>query len=209
MGRFKSSKKHLSVYRSEFSFRPPYQILLDETVLREAVSMPREFSAVAEALLGDKVRVMTTRCALASLERQLDDESKSKVMRRAEAIELRRCVHVRTKSAAEQSLNCLADIVGKSNEHHYMIATGNALLKKKLYKIPGVPTLHLYRGVLTMEAPSPATKQVVVQLEKSKYAPKSFETSMLSAHKTDEPTRRRKKKAKGPNPLSCKKKARR
>jgi hypothetical protein len=78
------------------------------------------------------------------------------------------------------------------------------------------PLLRLSRGVLLLENPSKACQRRADYQERSKYSALTQERSLAQSVKEEEreqrqqagnvPRRRVKKKAKGPNPLSCKRK---
>lgn len=103
--------------------------------------------------------------------------------------------------------DCLLSMVGKKNKKHYIIATQDHDLQKKLRFVPGVPLLYLHQKAPVLEQPTEAslafanskvsslteTEQQTLEKLKSKYG---------IAQEEIKP----KKKKKGPNPLSCLKK---
>jgi len=128
-------------------------------------------------------------------------------------------------------------VMDGANRHGYLIGTQDEALSDTLRGLPYVPQIRLSRGVLLLEAPSAASRRRAKHQERNKMitggglATKE-EREMVAGvrekersarkRKNDEArrlaglrdgqaggaTRRAKKKAKGPNPLSCKKSGR-
>lgn len=122
-------------------------------------------------------------------------------------------------------------LVHDANLEKYFVATQDELLGKLLRKLPiHVPLLHIKKTVLTLESPSSSSFQLVSNVEKSKLVNNMMkqEQSIVTKVKEEERKKKRKRfleeqekltaernknriakfrpKAKGPNPLSCKKK---
>lgn len=103
---------------------------------------------------------------------------------------------------------------GDCNAGKYIVATQEVELRKQLRQIPGVPLIYLNRSVLVFEDISRATIAIVRKNEQSKLGRlDQAEKLTLKGVKDDERTnfeilstsQRFKRKAKQPNPLSCKK----
>jgi U3 small nucleolar RNA-associated protein 23 len=113
---------------------------------------------------------------------------------------------------------------GIHNRKGFLVATQDENLSDKLRNLPNIPILHLSRGVLLLEAPSAISRQVSLQEEKGKQQTgggtmTEHEKEILRRMKDKERRKReeersknnaligerRRHKAKGPNPLSCKK----
>lgn len=113
--------------------------------------------------------------------------------------------------------DCVLEILkGTENKHHYMLATQDESLLRKCRKIVGLPTLHIHRNVVILDALSEAMKEDQVSAELLKTLPSMAEKtalkSLLPLGRDKGPRKTtvrhtRKKKAKGPNPLSVKKKS--
>lgn len=98
-----------------------------------------------------------------------------------------------------------------------MVASQDEELLNALRGATGIPIIRLARGsVLLLEQPSKSTTSKALKDEKKKWIALSEPESLLvktvidhERKQSDTPaqsTMRRKRKAKGPNPLSCKKK---
>jgi len=112
------------------------------------------------------------------------------------------------------------------NPQGYIVATQDETLSDILRSIPNVPQMHLSRAVLMFESPSAATRRKANYRERGKQMTGGGmmtveEREFIVKTKREERTKRRevvsgqdggvdgvrrKRKAKGPNPLSCKKK---
>jgi len=109
--------------------------------------------------------------------------------------------------------------------HRYVIATQSHPLRVSLRAIPGVPIVHINRSVMVLEPASDATLQskervryamfqtplcthtFTSQAELDALGPSKSEKATLNAVTPQvEPVVKRKKRPKGPNPLSVKKK---
>lgn len=106
--------------------------------------------------------------------------------------------------------DCFLSMVNKNNnEKHYIIATQDMDLQKKLRATPAVPILYLHYKAPTLEKPSDLSAEVarkkcatLSQWEKTAVETLRKEGGIAE----DEVKKPKKKKKKGANPLSCKKK---
>lgn len=136
-----------------------------------------------------------------------EDENVKAIMT-AKRCERRRCPHT---AKPIPSAECLADVVGESNKFRYCVATQDVPLAQKLRAIPGVPIIHFQKTVLVLEALSKATKQFIEKNTLEKTAVPAKEAERLQSAKLiqdEEKPIHKKRKVKGPNPLSVKKKTR-
>lgn len=104
--------------------------------------------------------------------------------------------------------HCFLSMLGKKNENHYIIATQDRDLQYRVRSKPGVPLLYLHLKTPILEQPSELSMKAVKdkladlsELEKSTLDELKLKSGIVS---NDEKPKKRKKK--GPNPLSCKKK---
>ena len=109
---------------------------------------------------------------------------------------------------------CLKSMLGTKNPSRYFIATQDRELQAVAREIPGTPLIYLHQKAPTLEHPSTASEHVahIGMQEKfrvSEDAGKILTTlkkQKLGITEINNEERRKKKKIKGPNPLSCKKK---
>lgn len=117
-----------------------------------------------------------------------------------------KCGHEKQPIAAS---DCLYSLL-KHNKEHYMLATQDHALIAKVDKCAGVPVLSMVANVMNLMKPSKASEKVAskqlkdVGTDKDEIAQlKQLKEAELGA---EEAAVKKKKKAKGPNPLSVKKK---
>lgn len=144
------------------------------------------------------------------------------------------CGHTKGTSAPE----CLAQYLGSDNAAKYLLATQDDALKSRVRKIPGVPVLGYLKSVLTLEEPTDLSYQLSTQvthsqleetklkedaeqndgvmemIERAREEQEEEEIAQFEAllHSKEANKFReianKKRKAKGPNPLSALKKHR-
>lgn len=118
---------------------------------------------------------------------------------------IHKCGHERKPRTAA---DCLLSMLGTTNDKHYIIATQDVDLQHKIRKIPGAPLLYLHQKAPVLEKPSEVTVAVANRKLGLDDAQKLAidEMKRKSGLIQEDVKLRRKKKKKGPNPLSCKKK---
>lgn len=104
---------------------------------------------------------------------------------------------------------CIHSMLDNRNENHYIVCTQDRDLQTQVRLIPGVPLLYLHIKTPTLEQPSDAS--VKYSLDKlsgiGESEKKAIEKLKQETGLADDNRPRRKKKKKGANPLSCKKKS--
>jgi U3 small nucleolar RNA-associated protein 23 len=127
--------------------------------------------------------------------------------------------------------NCIRDYIGNKNQSKYFVATQDNFLRMQLRNIPGVPLIFFEQNMLLMDKPSRVSIEASERRENLKEDPQKKEKKILGEKKEEikdfliqefkeskyykrkqEEFKLNKlmgnirKKAKGPNPLSVKKK---
>jgi U3 small nucleolar RNA-associated protein 23 len=103
-------------------------------------------------------------------------------------------------------------IVGGKNKHRYVIATQKPKLRALLRTIPAVPLIYVNRSVMIMEPMSPATERARANIEEAKLSGGLNDKNAARKHileeeeADEEPTKKKRKGPREPNPLSVKKK---
>ncbi|KAG2177051.1 hypothetical protein INT43_007707 [Umbelopsis isabellina] len=189
-------------YQTAFSFRTPYQILLDgefcqeglkhkvymKEVLQQTLMGPtkqRKYTDLIKNItsgvevVADVRKTVITSCAVAELRSKGDDYTGAVIA--AKRFERRRCKHVEPVSSAQ----CIREIIAKDNPHNYCVASQDIELRKELRKIPGVPLIHINRSVVVLEPPSSATKQKIEEGEKAKTLPNEKELQFMHKKKKE------------------------
>lgn len=147
---------------------------------------------------------MTTQCALIEAEQLGPKVSGALVI--LKQYSLHKCGHEGKPVPASK---CFQSMIGATNEKHYIVATQDRDLQQKLRTIPGVPLLFLVSKAPMLDQPSQASKNYVqskqcgiTDEEKQKIDKMKMDVGIPV--ESNIPKKKRKKK--GPNPLSCLKK---
>ncbi|KAI0321708.1 Fcf1-domain-containing protein [Amylostereum chailletii] len=199
--RAKAYRKLMTMYSHTFGFRQPYQILVDSEMCKAAISQNTDFVGQLGVVLQGTVKPMITQCCIHEL--YLQGKSQQSAVDLAKTFERRKCNHREPIPGDD----CLTSVIGETNKHRYVVATQSQPLRTSLRAIPGVPILHVNRSVTILEPPSDVTLRVKALAEQDALAPSTSEAAQLkAAAPQQEPTPKKKRGPKGPNPLSVKKK---
>ncbi|KAF8633996.1 hypothetical protein AX15_001170 [Amanita polypyramis BW_CC] len=197
--RAKTYRKLMHLYHMTFGFRLPYQILVDSTICETAIELQYELVKHFGSVLQGEVKPMITQCCIHEL--YLRGKSMQLAVDLAKTFERRKCNHLEAIPTDE----CILSVIGESNKHRYVVATQSHPLRVKLRMVPAVPLLHINRAVLILEPPSDATMRTKEAAEERSLHAPTFNIPLLKSSEPQEMLRK-KKGAKGPNPLSVKKK---
>lgn len=196
--RYKRAQHILSIFRYNFGFEPPFRVLLDGTFAMAALQNKINLREQMPKYLCEEVELCVTRCILDEVEKLGRDLYGALCICRQFQVEP--CPHkpLRTASA------CIQHMARRMKEKtKYFIATQDFSLTDALRKIPGVPILFIkFKGIL-IEKPSEATMQEIDSPKDNLSALKALKKEVLGEQ---EPRKKKRKRVKGPNPLSVKKK---
>jgi len=203
--RAKAYKRLMSLYSQVFGFRSPFQVLVESDFLLDACKKDIDIWKQLATCVQAECKPMITQCSIETLYK-LGPEFQN-VVDVAKSFERRRCNHREAKPEAE----CVADVVGPTNKHRYSLALQDTRQRNQLRRIPGVPIIHFNeRGVLVLELPSPATLAHKEKEEQARMTAQIVTHPSLPNVITDPnaaaSTATKRKKVKGPNPLSVRKK---
>ncbi|KGG52050.1 UTP23-like protein [Mitosporidium daphniae] len=95
-------------------------------------------------------------------------------------------------------------VLGSANKHKYVVCSQDTAFLQELSTLGGVPTIHIYKGVLQLDPISSASKALKEEKEAqkdklTKAERREIATLINQPDPTDVPQKR------GPNPLSVKK----
>lgn len=163
------------------------------------------------------------------------DPKDETIIEQAKGYERRRCNHhdLQYPLSSLQCFADVLDPKGsRTNKHRYIVASQDPEVRSHMRQIPGVPLLYIHRSVMIMEPMAQATidvrnheeraklktgiygRQSIPGLSKRKQGEerteddafyKPSETTTEAGQTAQNPIKRRKRIAKGPNPLSVKK----
>lgn len=168
---------------------------------------------LANVLDGSKVKPMITQCCMAALysaEKATSPEDRGRVKQTialAKEWERRKCNHKEPLPPG----TCLEDVIGPSNKHRYVLAADDPVVRRMRRRyVPGLPILHYSQSVLVLEPMSDLTERHIAHMEANKSAISPVERQLLEQHpdaeaKNEPAPLMKRKRPKGPNPLSVKK----
>jgi len=210
-----------------FGFRPPYNVLLDGNFIQECVKVQFDVKEMLMKLLFDPVHIIFTRCAYEEL-KSLKSRLKPGTFEAAQSFKREMCTH-NDLPASE----CIKRYVGDRNFRRAFVASQDVALRTELRQIPSVPLIYFAHNIMTLDEPTDLTlekserkedlklkpedierKHIKQLLKEVKEERKQEEKAALEELKKDKDNNKLKaifkgrKKAKGPNPLSVKRKRR-
>ncbi|XP_026501917.1 rRNA-processing protein UTP23 homolog isoform X2 [Terrapene carolina triunguis] len=180
--RQKHAKKYMSFYKYNFGFREPFQVLLDGTFCQAALRNKIQIRDQLPGYLAGATQLCTTRCVLKELESLGKELYGAKLI--AQRFQVRNCSHFKDPDQD---------------------------LATKVKKKPGVPLLFIIQNTMVLDKPSPKSLAFVQAMQANQLVPEHQKQSIEHLKEEQglvkEPENRRKRKrAGGPNPLSCLKK---
>ncbi|WVR08795.1 hypothetical protein IAU60_005853 [Kwoniella sp. DSM 27419] len=206
--RAKTYKRVMELYTRTFGFRQPFQVLVSQDLLLEGaksdLNMHKQFLQVTQG----ECKPMITQCCMEALYKLGKDVQRTTDL--AKTFERRKCNH-RTALEADE---CLQDVIGATNKHRYVLASQSGKLRVALQNIPGLPIVHFNpRGVLVLSPPSTATVREKNKVEEARRVEGAKELdgvvdggNVVGAPTVAAGSTVGRKKTKGVNPLSAKKK---
>ncbi|KAK5059865.1 hypothetical protein LTR84_009748 [Exophiala bonariae] len=259
--RSKKYRKIMSAYQMAFSFREPYQVLVDSHFLKTCHAFHMPLQRYLENTLHGQCKLFVTAC---TIDRVMADFEKEKEKIKASGgrpkgrpdflpppleVPMRHCKH-RNNEGEELGVigesRCLLDLLAgqphgnelAKNKQHYILATaepderevrskGYLDVRERARMIPGVPVVYVKRSVMILEELSGVSERSKNKAEKAKFSDGLLDTrkrkrgeGVDSDESDDEledlllarealaqgPGARGQKRAKGPNPMSVKKK---
>lgn len=208
--RAKQVRKHLRFYRLTFGIAPAYRCLLDGSFIHQCLKVKLPIADRLEKLLQEReVRLLVPRAALEEL------EAFGEPCRAAVDFVQEHCEVLERPAAvgAEAACDGLRRTVGEANAGRFLVCTMDEGLRRDLRRVPGVPLILLNQTSLVLESPSAASLRNVESQERGKQgvtgeareAIDRIRSAARAAGTASGDGQRVKKRAKGPNPLSVKK----
>lgn len=202
----KRMRKDVEFYCSTFGFREPIKVLVDGNflhLLRETQGNDVEY-AIGKAI-NCRVAAFTTKCVSHELQEMGKDVVDT--LHACRGLKLHKCEHAEPLSASE----CLLEQVGTMNNDHWWVATQDERVHQSLKKLPNAPVFRMSINGVVLQTPSKKSKlcreKAVTELMHISSWEKDAEVMQeLKFNERRRTASGKKRKAKGPNPLSCKKK---
>ncbi|XP_067111623.1 rRNA-processing protein UTP23 homolog [Osmerus mordax] len=206
--RQKQAKKTISFHKFNFSFREPFQILIDGTFCQAALRNKIQIKEQMPKYLMGEVQLCTTNCAMKELESLGKELYGAKLI--LQRFQVRNCKHFKNPVLASE---CLLSMLEEANPHHYFVATQDRAVTEGLKKIPGVPLLYIILNTIVLDKPSQASLNHVQAVQLGELVTPAQQQSIRSLKEEvgigqdgERRGKKRKRKISNPNPLSCLKK---
>mmetsp|Transcript_3583 Transcript_3583/g.9028 ORF Transcript_3583/g.9028 Transcript_3583/m.9028 type:complete len:269 (+) Transcript_3583:266-1072(+) len=226
--RDKAVRRRMQMLKNAFGFAKPYKVICDGNFLKAALDVKMFIKEELPKVLQAPCNPVVSNCIRTELRKIGDEVSGASLI-------AKRFMCMRCQCEDKGARECILGLVGDRNEDHYVVASQDPKLRKRLREVPGVPLVYVSHGQIMLEPLSTATTEVAKALEMGKCLPDQGEKKVLekkrkilelgedvvaaqeaaSARKTEsedwaeeagEPQpKKRRKGPKGPNPLSQKK----
>jgi U3 small nucleolar RNA-associated protein 23 len=227
-GRAKAGRKTLRFYSINALINAPYKVVLDGNFIAASLKQKVPLFERLQKLLGtNQFKIHVTRSTLnelAELPGELFQSARQFGLDECEILEQSQIDQEKkqdqNKIISTPSTDIISLVKG-NNPEGYFVATQDEQLSDKLREMVFVPQMRLVRAVLILESPSAASRRHAMFHERTKQSTgglmtedeKELVQKMKQKLRDDKkklqeataPIERRKQKAKGPNPLSCKK----
>ena len=211
--RYKKADRYIKIFKNNFGFREPYQVLLDGTFCQVALAHKINIQDQLPRYLGGQCKFLTTACVIEETKRL------GKPLHGAYLIVSQYPVHNCGHEKPVSANKCLSSfVIDSNNKDHYLVATQDHQLRKKISKNATCPLIKLANSALVIEKPPPHVLKKVTRThhylanklkdEEKDSLMRLKEEEELLQDIQDSPKKRKHKGPKGPNPLSQKKKKR-
>ena len=195
--RSKRYRKIMSSYQLAFSFREPYQVLLDAAFIRTCHSFHMPLNKYLANTLHGETKIFITQCTLAKIMAEHEKATEGKRKGRPEflppplELPMRYCKHKNDEGeelGVIDESRCLLDLLAgqrkgneqPKNKQHYILATADASekeqrrkgfvdMREKARMIPGVPIVYVKRSVMILEELSGTSETSRRGAEKEKF----------------------------------------
>lgn len=226
MGRRKNKwfKKSINFYRYIFKFEIPFNVLIDGNFVGVSIQKKFDMKDLIMKTLAENVHLIIPSCVFIELKEI--EEKLPGITAAVMKYKIEECKHPKM-----DPISCIKSYIGKRNQGKYFVATQDPYLRSQLRKIPGVPLLFFDQNMLLIDKVSAASHEASERREGLKEDPQKKEKKELRDKKDEarefmieefKKTKHYKEKmeqyklnklmgkirpkAKGPNPLSVKKK---
>ena len=208
--RHKHVRKALRFYKINHGFKVPFKVLVDGNFVNALLELKRgEVQDLVPQFLGEKCRVFTTRCCVNELKKLgLTDAARA-----TRHLAIHHCGHDDGPSPSSECL--LQQVSDGDNANHFFVATQDRALQRNVSNVPGGAVLFATVNGIQMEMPSEKQKrQMMESAEARQVQMGEMERRMMDGGSAGSGGHGgggsgglfRRKRAKGPNPLSRRKK---
>lgn len=208
--RYKRVRRCLNFYKNNFAIDKPYKIIADGTFCKAALDNKINLREQMMIYFGGEIQFFTTACVIRELE--LLGQNLYGAFLIAKSYETAYCKH--KSSSPSTAADCLLKIAGKKNNKKYFFATQDRSLTESLRNVVGCPILYINYNTVVLENPSETSTKAAAASGEEKINFDGVQRENLFKLKeslpvdvtTKEHQQKKRRKLKGPNPLSVKKK---
>lgn len=211
-GKGNDARKVLSYYSVNFNLSPPYKILCDGPTIFQSLKNNLYLKQSLPKLLGATAYPVVTNCVVSELKSLGEDFSNA-------ALFAKRAMHVPCTHEEEQigASDCIVTRLKQRKELQLLLATNDVEVLARLSRVVGVPLITVVNQTkLMLKPPSRATLEYVEEKQQFKgVVTNAQDQALIEKVQAEEleklPGRyqikqiKKRKRAKGPNPLSVKK----
>ncbi|XP_053675423.1 rRNA-processing protein UTP23 homolog [Anopheles nili] len=201
----KKTRKYMSFYINNFGFREPLLVLIDGSFCYAAYKVRLQIAAQLKKYFQCEVKPIVTACIITET-----DNLGAGFVGTSQLLKtflVHRCGH------EKRPLDGSSCIKAMTQTCHYIVATQDRALQEWVRSNPGIPLFYLHNNsVPTLVQPSEAHRQAATDGQKNRVGMRAIDQTTIHAMKVkeglvapDDVERKKKKKLKNPNPLSCKK----
>uniref|UniRef100_A0A182RMB0 rRNA-processing protein UTP23 homolog n=1 Tax=Anopheles funestus TaxID=62324 RepID=A0A182RMB0_ANOFN len=200
----KKTRKYMSFYINNFGFREPLLVLIDGSFCNAAYKVRLQIEEQLKKYFQCEVKPIVTACIITETDNL--GPAFISISQLLKKFLVHRCGH------EKQPLDGAACIKAMTKTCHYIVATQDRALQQWVRDSPGIPLFYLHNGsVPTLVQPSEAHRQAATDGQKNRIGIRELDQSTIQLKAKEGITapetnvRKKPKKPKNPNPLSCKK----
>lgn len=211
-GKGNDARKVLSYYSVNFNLSPPYQVLCDGPTIFQSLKNDLYLKLSLPKLLGATAYPVVTNCIVSELKSLGEDFSNAALFaKRAKRVP---CAHDEERTSAS---DCIVFRLKQRKELKLLLATNDAKVMARLSHLVGIPSITVVNQTkLMLKPPSKATLEHVEKQQQIKGTVTNVQDRALIEKVEAEELEKlpgkyqirqikKRKRAKGPNPLSVKK----
>ncbi|KAI6226956.1 Protein of unknown function DUF652 domain containing protein [Aphelenchoides besseyi] len=199
--RQKRARRIMTFFHYNYKYNEPYKVLLDGTFCQAALQNKINLREQMPKYIDAPVELYTTNCVIEELKR-LGNEVFG-ALKICEQFEVAKCPHTPLRTAA----HCMEHMGRRSRKpthEKFIVASQDEQLLFNLRDFGGIPLMSIKFCAILLEKPSKASLNLDADRPSELKTVEQLKQQILGDE--DATIKKKKKKIKGPNPLSCKKK---
>ncbi|KAK5581342.1 hypothetical protein RB653_001374 [Dictyostelium firmibasis] len=163
--RQKLYKKTIQFYKTNYSYKEPFSVLMDPGFIKKCLNMNIFFKEALPKLLESKVSFFITPCCIAEMKRNPKEYSND-LISTCKRIEYYQCDHKHSSDEQNMVQKCFTDIsIKQSNTFFFAVQDHDHRLI--LRKNPGIPILFVLTNLIILEKPATSSYQTMIKTHKA------------------------------------------